>query len=56
MVQYITKLEIENQELKTAYSELIIKMKVWYELLSSSGIDSKSIVRKEIKKVIKENE
>lgn len=52
----ITKLIIENEELKQAHKDLIIKLKVWEQLLSMSGRNTKELVRKEIKKVIKENE
>lgn len=53
---YIEKLEADIEEIKTYHADLMIKLRVWHTLLSCSGIDSKGIVKKEIMKVIKENE
>lgn len=44
--------EIKNTELE----DLKIKLETWYQLLSCSGINSKKIVKAEIKKVLEETE
>jgi hypothetical protein len=41
-------------ELQTKYDDLLIKLKTWRDVLSISGVDSKSLVRNEIEKVLVE--
>lgn len=44
-------------ELQTKYDDLLIKLKTWRDMLSISGVDSKSLVRNEIEMVlVKEHE
>lgn len=44
-------------ELQTKYDDLLIKLKTWRDVLSISGVDSKSLVRNDIEKVlVKEHE
>lgn len=51
---YREKLENDLVELQTKYNDLLIKLETWLVILSCSDIDSKAIVKKEIKKVLKE--
>ena len=41
-------------ELQTKYDDLLIKLKTWRDVLSISGVESKSLVRNEIEKVLVE--
>jgi hypothetical protein len=39
-------------ELQTKYDDLLIKLKTWRDVLCISGVDSKTLVRNEIEKVL----
>ena len=44
-------------ELQTKYEDLLIKLKTWRDVLCISGVDSKTLVRNDIEKVlVKEHE
>lgn len=54
MTDYEIKLIKEKEKLKTELEDLKIKLETWYQLLSCEGINSKAIVKNEIKKVLEE--
>ena len=41
-------------KLQTKYDDLLIKLKTWRDVLCISGVDSKSLVKNEIEKVLVE--
>lgn len=52
MTDYGIKLIKEKEKLNTELEDLKIKLETWYQLLSFEGINSKAIVKNEIKKVL----
>lgn len=52
-VAYMPDLEYVAK-LQTKYDDLLIKLKTWRDVLCISGVDSKSLVRNEIEKVLVE--
>jgi hypothetical protein len=54
MTDYEIKLIKEKEKLNTELEDLKIKLETWYQLLSCEGINSKAIVKNEIKKVLEE--
>lgn len=54
MTEFEKKLIEEKEQLKTELEDLKIKLETWYQLLSCECINSKSIVKAEIKKVLEE--
>ena len=54
MTEFEKKLIEEKEQLKTEIEDLKIKLETWYQLLSCEGINSKAIVKEEIKKVLEE--
>jgi hypothetical protein len=54
MTEFEKKLIEEKEQLKTELENLKIKLETWYQLLSFECINSKAIVKNEIKKVLEE--
>lgn len=49
------ELQEKIASLETELGDLLIKIETWYKLLCCCGVNSKKIVREEIKKVLEEN-